>query len=237
MSKLTFEARKPTICIDVDGVIADYSEGFKGPDVIGPPLYGAKEFLEELREAWKVIIHTTRGTDVTREYMDKHELPYDEINDNSDLRGENPGKPIAALYLDDRAVCFRGDFAQALAEIEHFRVWYDKKNIPGIVVQYRHSEQKGFTGMKITGHAGLYPGRDPLCGAVSFAGYALIGTLANIVGLEYIKQEYEECIDVRIVPLQDEAKKTAVNIVFETILIGLKQLALGYPEHITIEKV
>ena len=124
---LTVETHKPTICIDVDGVIADYSKGFKGPKVIGDPLPGAKEFLEKLRAAgWKIIIHTTRATDVMQEYMARNGLYYDEINDNSSLRGENPGKPIAAVYLDDRGICFKGDFDKALDEIIKFRVWYEK---------------------------------------------------------------------------------------------------------------
>jgi ribonucleotide monophosphatase NagD (HAD superfamily) len=58
---ITIETYKPTICIDVDGVIADYSKGFQGAKVIGDPLPGAKEFLDKLRAAgWKIIIHTTR---------------------------------------------------------------------------------------------------------------------------------------------------------------------------------
>ncbi|QNB46832.1 ribosomal-processing cysteine protease Prp [Thermanaerosceptrum fracticalcis] len=108
----------------------------------------------------------------------------------------------------------------------------------GIYITYRYNEKKGFTGLKITGHAGYNPGNDPVCAGVSALGYALMGTLANIHGLEYIKNEITTgSLEVRIVPVRDEGKKHAVNIVFETILIGLKQIALGYPNHVKVENV
>lgn len=60
-----------------------------------------------------------------KEYMKEFGLVYDEINDNSDLRGRNPGKPIAAVYLDDRGITFKGDFDEAFEDIQQFKVWYD----------------------------------------------------------------------------------------------------------------
>ena len=125
---LTVETHKPVICIDVDGVIADYSKGFQGAKVIGDPLPGAQNFLKWLKDAgWKIVIFTTRATDVMETYMKKHNLYYDEINDNSSLRGENPGKPIATVYLDDRGICFNGDFKKAFTDIMNFKVWYERK--------------------------------------------------------------------------------------------------------------
>lgn len=123
---LTIEARRPVVCIDVDGVLADYSKGWQGAHRIGDPLPGAKEFLQRLRDAgWKIIIHTTRGSVFIAGWCAEHGLVYDEINDNSDLRGENPGKPIATVYLDDRGVTFTGDFDKAFESIMGFQVWYE----------------------------------------------------------------------------------------------------------------
>lgn len=104
-------AKKLTICVDFDGVIADYSKGFQGPDVFGEPLPHAGENMSALKQAgWKIIIHTTRpDTPALRKYLKDHAIPYDEINKNSDQpEGANPGKPIANLYLDDRAMRFHG---------------------------------------------------------------------------------------------------------------------------------
>lgn len=115
--------KQKTICVDFDGVIADYSNGYQGADVFGDPLPGAADSLEALRAAgWKVIIHTTRKeTHGLRSYLQRHGIPYDEINQNSDQPpGSNPGKPIADIYLDDRAVRFES-WPQALGVIAGLR--------------------------------------------------------------------------------------------------------------------
>ncbi|KAA0888751.1 hypothetical protein [Oryzomonas rubra] len=104
-----------TVCVDFDGVIADYSQGFQGADIFGAPIKDpgtgltAADVLSELKaNGWKVIIFTTRqDTPALRDYLAMAGVPYDEINTNSDQpEGTNPGKPIADAYLDDRAVRF-----------------------------------------------------------------------------------------------------------------------------------
>jgi len=35
-------------------------------------------------------------------------------------------KPPAHVYIDDRALCFRGDFAEVLDRIPHFRAHWEK---------------------------------------------------------------------------------------------------------------
>lgn len=108
-----------TICVDFDGVIADYSQGFQGQDTFGDPLAGAVEALNQLKEnGWKVIIFTTRkATPAFKQYLKDHGITYDEINENSEQpKGANPGKPIADCYLDDRALRFTS-WEQALEEL------------------------------------------------------------------------------------------------------------------------
>lgn len=98
-----------TICVDFDGVIADYSKGFQGQDVFGEPLSGASEGMQALRrKGWKIIIFTTRqASPALMSYLNQYSIPFDEINSNSEQpEGTNPGKPIADVYLDDRAVRF-----------------------------------------------------------------------------------------------------------------------------------
>ena len=103
-----------------------------------------------------------------------------------------------------------------------------------IEVKVRYSDKKGFTGIRITGHAQYNPGNDPVCAGVSALGYTLFGTLNSMEGLVFIKNEITDHIDIRIKPLFDVGKRHAVNIVFETILIGLKMIQKGYPEHVKI---
>ena len=103
-----------------------------------------------------------------------------------------------------------------------------------IEVKVRYSEKKGFTGIRITGHAQYNPGNDPVCAGVSALGYALFGTLNSIEGLTFIKNEISDHIDIRIKPVFDVGKRHAVNIVFETILIGLRMIQKGYPDNVKI---
>ena len=108
-----------TACIDFDGPLADYSQGFLGVDKFGPPVDGAAEGMHELKDAgWKLIIHTTRpDTPVLRAYLADNGIPFDEINTNSEQpEGANPGKPIADIYLDDRAVRFTS-WGKALVDV------------------------------------------------------------------------------------------------------------------------
>lgn len=189
-----------------------------------------REFVNALAGQYRVNIMSHLHQELTARMLDKYGVKYDSVTMLS--------KEIAdGLLFSERAVCYRGDYAESIQEIVHFRKHDEPMKGPGIVVQYRYHPTNGFTSLKITGHANLYPGRDPLCGGISALGYTLIGTLSNIDGLEFIKKEFSDCIDVKIVPLQDKGKRTATDIVFETILIGIKQLALGYPDHITVQKV
>lgn len=118
--KLNNSAR--TIAVDFDGVIANY-DGYKGPGVLGDPRPDVISAMRTLRsEGWKIVIFTTRGEDELREYLRKHDVPFDEFNRNSDYT-TNGHKPVADVYWDDRAVCYSGDAARDLDRIRSFRTW------------------------------------------------------------------------------------------------------------------
>lgn len=99
--KEAFEKETDTdICVDLDKTIAKPA---KFP-AIGDPIDGAKEGLKKLQDmGYSVIIYSCRadteeGVDTLREYLDKHDLPYDSI-----FEGE---KPFAKFYIDDHAIRF-----------------------------------------------------------------------------------------------------------------------------------
>ena len=85
------------IAIDWDHTIADshnLDESGKYPKL----LPGAREALEKFREAGHTImIHSCNRTEWLQECLEHHNLPYDAIW---------PGKPVAAYYIDDRAIKF-----------------------------------------------------------------------------------------------------------------------------------
>jgi adenylylsulfate kinase len=111
-----------TIAVDFDGVIADY-DGYLGPGVLGAPRPDVRAAMRKLREeGWKIVVHTTRGQEEIAEYLARHEIPFDEINHNSDYTTQGV-KPVADVYWDDRAVCYSGDARQDLERIRNFRTW------------------------------------------------------------------------------------------------------------------
>jgi adenylylsulfate kinase len=114
--------RRKTLAVDFDGVIADYT-GWKGEGVHGLPRRDVLQALATLqREEWKIVIHTTRSDADIKDYLANHQVPYDEINRNSDYRNLG-GKPVATVYWDDRALRYSGDAIQDLRTIRKFTTW------------------------------------------------------------------------------------------------------------------
>jgi len=111
-----------TICIDLDGTIADDSSGFQGVGIFGAPLPGAVDALRQLKaEGWTIIIHTCRLETVDIDaYLNSWGIPFDGINEERHLYNGlpcNPAKPTADVYLDDRAIRFKGNWKKALQQI------------------------------------------------------------------------------------------------------------------------
>jgi len=120
---------KGFIAIDLDGVLAQY-DGWKGKDHIGEPTPGMKELIQDwIDEGWKIIVFTSRGSHETDLWCTKYQIPYHYINVNPEFLGQNPGKPIANVYIDDRAIRFTGDIdrlrdqVKALGDDGFFSDW------------------------------------------------------------------------------------------------------------------
>jgi len=101
---------KRIICVDLDGVLAQYDE-WKGLEHIGEPIDGARDFLIALcANTFEILIYTTR----TNPAVNTEESKYDLALRIHNWLAENkmpyhgvyvgPGKPIALAYIDDRAV-------------------------------------------------------------------------------------------------------------------------------------
>jgi len=118
-----------TIAVDLDGVCHSYTKSWQGGIIYDEPVQGAKEGLTELKRlGYRVAIFTTRTNPMYRrkgdpeqhqqivDYMAKHELPYDEIY-------VGPGKIMAEVYIDDRAISFKGDWQHTIREVQKFKVW------------------------------------------------------------------------------------------------------------------
>ncbi len=121
---------EPTvIAFDFDGVIAHYT-GFIAKDDVQEPNIEVVKAMHLLKErGCKILIHSTRGDDFLKKYCERFSIPADYINHRPDKQGDNPGKPIAFVYVDDRAICYRGENAETLvSEIENFKTYWKKES-------------------------------------------------------------------------------------------------------------
>lgn len=105
---------KKTILIDLDGVLNQY-DGSYDKDVIPPIKYGAREFLEVLNEVFKIVIFTTRPIKLTSEWLDKNNI-------NQYVYDITNVKIPAFLIVDDRAICYNGNYDETLNKIINFVV-------------------------------------------------------------------------------------------------------------------
>lgn len=96
-----------TVAIDLDNCLADY-DGWKGWDTIGAPKAGAHEAVNQFHDAgWRIIIFTTRADaghirEWVRGFLNApiHYINHNPANADLDC---GTSKPIADLYIDDRA--------------------------------------------------------------------------------------------------------------------------------------
>lgn len=128
---------KKTICIDFDGVIHDYSNGWQGEDVFAQMIPNADTATALLKKkGWRVIIFTTRKkTKKLEDWLSEHKIAYDFINENPDQPEHASGKIVADVYLDDRGICFRGRWDEWLMrDILDFESWeeQEKKRIEAL---------------------------------------------------------------------------------------------------------
>ena len=117
---------KKTICIDFDGVIAEYN-GWKGPEFYGRPKKGAKEFLEKIQsKGFKIVIFTIRPRKTVCNWFKENKI----ITPDSITNVKIP----AIVYIDDRALKFNGDFLTFMPELHKFNVyWEDHKPFQNIL--------------------------------------------------------------------------------------------------------
>lgn len=127
------------ISVDFDGVIHSYTSGWRGAAVIpDPPVPGAINGLLALLEAeFDVQIYSARssqegGIEAMKTWLIEE---YRKMPPAWRLSNPTPqafidkiefptSKPPAFLTIDDRAICFDGDWAGILPKVTNFKPWY-----------------------------------------------------------------------------------------------------------------
>ena len=132
--------RKKILCVDFDGVLHSYMTPWQGPGVVpDPPVKGAMEWLldMDLTEDYQVCIYSSRssyraGILAMKNWVANWVLHVDQDiypPENIDRMLNNlvflNKKPAAYLTIDDRAICFRGEFP-TVEEMDNFKPWFNK---------------------------------------------------------------------------------------------------------------
>jgi len=110
---------KPILCLDFDGVLHWYRNGWKGPSIIDDePTPGSVEFVKNAQEYFKVVIYSSRsnqtnGIEAMKSWMEKHGFP--EVTFATE-------KPKAFLTIDDRAIQFKGNWFDP-QDLLNFKPW------------------------------------------------------------------------------------------------------------------
>lgn len=129
----------PIICVDFDGVIHSYTSGWQGVSVISdPPVPGAIKWLEDhlpvpdcicamapAHEGPIVQIYSSRskswcGRRAMKKWLIKHGMHAGYINEK--ILKFPTKKPAAFLTIDDRAICFDGNFPTT-DQMINFKPW------------------------------------------------------------------------------------------------------------------
>ena len=108
---------KKRILIDLDGVLNEYGKEKYDENHIPKIKEGAKDFIEKLSEDAELYLFTSRNLMLSVKWLIENNLDK-YFADVTNI------KIPSYLYIDDRTVCFRGDYDKTINDIKGFRVYW-----------------------------------------------------------------------------------------------------------------
>jgi len=108
---------KKIILIDLDGVLNEYGKEKFDERYIPEIKEGAKEFVSELSKQFDLYLFTSRNLLLSSKWL---------IDNNLDkfFKDVTNIKIPAFLYIDDRTICFNGDYKDTFENIQKFSVYW-----------------------------------------------------------------------------------------------------------------
>lgn len=110
------KSKKKKILIDSDGVLNQY-KGNYNKNYIPVPLNETREFLHSLSSEFNVKLFTVRKNDEVAKWLKEYNL-------ENYIYGITNKKEVAWLYIDDRCICFDGNYNKLHEQINNFKPWY-----------------------------------------------------------------------------------------------------------------
>ncbi|MBO6086896.1 hypothetical protein J6P92_00940 [bacterium] len=103
--------------IDLDGVLNKYGKEKFDENYIPEIREGAKEFLKELSKEGELYLFTTRNLKLATKWLIDNKI-------DKYFKDVTNVKISAYLHIDDRAVCFNGDYKKAIEDIKNFKAYW-----------------------------------------------------------------------------------------------------------------
>jgi hypothetical protein len=130
---------KPTLCVDFDGVIHFYERGWQGGLIYGIVTPGFFEWAQRAQDHFKLVIYSSRSKDremliAMHDWIVEQSLVWVEMQEHGSTLSVADfefacEKPAAWLTIDDRAICFQGDWCALELSTDRmlaFKPWTDK---------------------------------------------------------------------------------------------------------------
>lgn len=101
----------------------DIVNGWSDGTIYDEPVVGIRETIADLRKnGYEIVIYSTRASSTTdiqemKKWLKKHDIEVD---------GFVSDKPVALMYVDDRAIPFNGNCETLMKNILNFKVWTEK---------------------------------------------------------------------------------------------------------------
>ena len=111
---------KKKILIDLDGVLNEYGKEKYNENFIPEVKIGAEDFIKKLNEIRELYLFTSRNLMLSTKWLIKNKL-------DKYFKDVTSIKLPSYLYIDDRTICFRGDYEKTLKEVECFEVYWKSK--------------------------------------------------------------------------------------------------------------
>lgn len=134
MSKEVALQSKPILCIDFDGVIHSYEKGWQKGEIYGTITPGFFVWAKEASKLFRLVIYSSRSKETTQlfkmqKWMKEQQRKYNmECMADVDIEFLYAHeKPPAWLTIDDRAICFEGDWSKLDPEqLIKFKPWMQR---------------------------------------------------------------------------------------------------------------